>query len=145
MQIIQFPRRSKSAAPAVEIRSQCRSKNALLEAARTTCVNQPDAIFVLIEAHRNAWHQWIDAVDVEGDLYGGPLYPSATTETERRAKIKWNLLDDVFSASPTTIDGMIGLIDYVFELTGLCENEVAEERILDLLKTIKQTLRTLSH
>src|ERR1700735_3699883 len=74
MQIIQFPRKPKPAAPPAEIHSQCRSKNALLEAARTTCVNRADAIFVLIEAHRNAWHQWDQAV------------PSKTTPREKR---KW--------------------------------------------------------
>jgi hypothetical protein len=71
MQIIQFPGKPKPAAQLTPALGPRRSKDALLKAARATCANQSDAIFVLIEAHRNAWHQWSKAVDVEADPYDG--------------------------------------------------------------------------
>jgi hypothetical protein len=105
MQIIQFPRRPKPAAalPLAAL-SPRRSKNALLKAARATCANRADAIFVLIEAHRNAWHQWDQAVPFE-DL------PAGAAEVDRRAEIKWSFLEDIFSATPTTIEGLAALAD----------------------------------
>jgi hypothetical protein len=62
-------------------RSQCRSKNTLLKAPRATCADQADAIFILIEAHRNAWHQWDEAVPFED-------HPAGEAEVDRRAEFK---------------------------------------------------------
>jgi hypothetical protein len=56
MQIIQFPGKPKPPAQPGAALSPCRSKKALLKDARATCANQADAIFVLIEAHRSAFH-----------------------------------------------------------------------------------------
>jgi hypothetical protein len=93
MQIIQFPRRPKPAAPPSAVHGQFRSKNVLLEAAWASCVNQTDAIFVLIEAHRNAWHQWAQAVPFED-------HPAGEAEMDRRADIKSGV-----SASPVDPSG----------------------------------------
>jgi hypothetical protein len=138
MQIIQFPRRPKPAAPPSAVHGQFRSKNVLLEAAWASCVNQTDAIFVLIEAHRNAWHQWAQAVPFED-------HPAGEAEVDRRAEIKWRLLDDVFSATPTTIEGLIALADYCRELNELCESELNEDHLLNALEKISRALKAVSH
>jgi hypothetical protein len=138
MQIIQFPRRPKPAAVSpLAVLSPRRSKNALLKAARATCANQADAIFVLIEAHRNAWHQWDDAVPLQDD-------PAGEAEMDRRANIKWSLLDDVLSSTPTTTDGVAALADYCRELHELCESELVEDHLYDALEKISQALKALS-
>jgi hypothetical protein len=130
MQIIQFPSNPKPPAQAAVALSPCRSKKALLKAARATCANQADAIFVLIEAHRSAFHQWSDAVAVEAPMHShDPLYRAAEAETERRAEIKWSLLDDLFSITLTTIDGAAAFADYCQELRDLCGNELDEDHL----------------
>jgi hypothetical protein len=109
------------------------------------CANQADAIFVLIEAHRHAWHQWNEAVEVDSNLlHSDPLYRAAAADTERRAIIKWDLHDDLFSEMPTTIEGAAALADYCRELHELCGNELEEDRLLDALEKISLALKKLS-
>jgi hypothetical protein len=64
---------------------------------------------------------------------------------DRRANIKWSLLDDVLSAIPTTIEGAAALADYCRELHDLCESELVEDHLYDALERISRALRALSH
>jgi hypothetical protein len=144
MQIIPFPRKTKltttSITKTIAALGPRRSKKALLEAARASCLakGKGDAIFVLIEAHRSAWHQWDQAVPLED-------HPAGAAEVDRRADIKWSLLKDVFSTTPTTIEGIIALADYCRELHELCENELDDDPLFDALETISRVLKALSH
>jgi hypothetical protein len=145
MQIIQFPGNPKPPVQPGPALSPCLSKKALLKAVRATCANQADAIFVLIEAHRSAFHQWSDAVDVEAHMDShDPLYRAAAAETERRAEIKWSLLEDIFSITLTTIDGAAAFAAYCQELRDLCGNELEEDHLFAALEKISQVLKKSS-
>jgi hypothetical protein len=144
MQIIQFPGNPKPPVQPGAALSPCLSKKALLKAARATCANPADIIFVLIEAHRNAFHQWSDAVAVEAPMTShDPLYRAAEAETERRADIK-SLLEDLFSITLTTIDGAAAFADYCQELRDLCGNELEEHHLFDALEKISEVLKKSS-
>ena len=72
-------------------------------------------------------------------------HPAGEAEVDRRAEIEWRLLDDVFSATPTTIEGLIALADYCRELNELCESELNEDHLLNALEKISRALKALSH
>jgi hypothetical protein len=73
-----------------------------------------------------------------------PLYRAAEAETERRAEIKWSLLEDLFCITLTTIDGAAAFADYCQELRDLCENELEEGHLFDALEKISQLLKIIA-
>src|ERR1700722_8594232 len=110
--VIEFCHRSKLVVPLGTTLRSRQSKAALLKAAHTAC-RQDDPIYALIYAHREAWRQWSEAVDVEADMYPyDPKIPAAEAEVRRRADIKGSLLCDLNSARPLTIGGVAALAEY---------------------------------
>jgi hypothetical protein len=76
-----------------------------------------DPMFASIDAYREAYRLWSDAVAVEGVLRGDdPRYRPAEAEVLRLGGIKADRRHDLNSTMPTTIEGCAAYAEHYVDL-----------------------------
>jgi hypothetical protein len=85
---------------------------------------EPDPIFAAIESHRSAWVDWSAIVEHEyglGLYYDDPRYAASQAVMEAKQAIKCDRCFNLVEIYPTTIGGVVALLQYyaeTFELDG---------------------------
>lgn len=92
---------------------------------------EPDPIFAALEAHKAAWHAYIDFI--RAPAYAGVV--RVPPDLEQRAV---ELLDEAHSVAetmldvrPTTVGGVIALLDYLYECDCEVDGRLPAERYND--------------
>jgi len=113
-------------------------------AVAVAAVAEPDPVFTLIEAHRQVYQCWSDAVHVEAHMYwNDPRMPAAEAETNRCADLKWDAYDDLIAA-PTTVAGVAAVLEYICEVNNDCDSEFTKEILIELMQSIAPMLRDIA-
>jgi hypothetical protein len=103
---------------------------------------EPDPVYALIEAHKQACQNWSDAVDIQDELtYDDPNLPSAEEETERRWAVIEGHLGNLCSAMPSTIAGVAALAEYYHATRQVGWEVVTKNDLFEVLANIAQTLK----
>jgi hypothetical protein len=82
-----------------------------------------DPIFKKIEAHRDAVHSWQAASRISADLEKAddPGYEAAERLTSKESKREMKALRALLRCQPTTLAGVIALLDHLGQPQLLCE------------------------
>jgi hypothetical protein len=77
---------------------------------------EPDPIFAAIESHRSAWVDWSAIVEHEYGLgFDDPRYAASQTVMEAKQAIKCDRCFNLVEIYPTTIGGVVALLQYYAE------------------------------
>jgi hypothetical protein len=81
-----------------------------------------DPIFAKIEAHRAAVAAWKAAGDISGKMHGDePDYEAAERLTSKESDREMKALRALLRCRPTTLQGVIALLDHLGQPQMLCE------------------------
>lgn len=82
-------------------------------ASAVTAAAAPDPIFDLIERHRAAYRAWYAVMEVDIHLEDGdPRYPAVEAEYHRTWEVSEVLACEIFATPPTTLQGLVALLEY---------------------------------
>jgi hypothetical protein len=95
---------------------------------------EPDPISAMLEEHSTAVQAWNNAVGIEFGLrWKDPQREAAEMETGL-CDIKHNRFTDITAASPTTVEGVAALLEYVYAIASVDDGLQFEQD--DLLVTM---------
>jgi hypothetical protein len=105
---------------------------------------EPDPVNAMIEAHSAARQAWNDAVKIESRLYRqDPRLEAAELETSRLSDIKSSRFHDLAAASPTTVEGVADLLEYICGVHATDDAEFCEDALVVVMGNAAIMLREL--
>lgn len=104
----------------------------------------PDPVFALIEEHRSAYAEWDRLSGVWNEmLESDPGYAEAMAASDRPGKREVAAYDALFTARPTTLQGVAALAEYLCEATDRTSPDITPSAGERALSAVTDALRVI--